>query len=79
MKKQQLIEEVLRLDGNVMTSEQIGIAKSLIRDLKAQRDMAVRGLEKIANDPYKYGQRIQSMKRSAAETLAKIKSDEWVG
>lgn len=29
-------------------------------------------LQKIANDPYKFGQRVQAMKRIAADALAKI-------
>lgn len=70
--KIELIEEVLRLDGNVMTSEQIGIAKSLIRDLKAQRDMAVEALESMRD----YG---DVGGYSVDDFIAKIKSDEWVG
>lgn len=99
-----MIAEVLRLDGE----RQNGNADSgyallrktpemarLIRDLKAQRDMAVEALEGVLGcrsyDEHgefhgwrisagaSHGGGLTQRAIKADETLAKIKSDEWVG
>lgn len=85
----ELIEEVLRLDDDGRTQ-----AARLIRDLKAQRDMAVEALEDVL-DCRSFGEHgefngwrisagashgggLTQRAAKADETLAKIKSDEWV-
>lgn len=47
-----------------------------ITDLTRKLEIARDGLEVIANDPYPHGQRIQKMKRTAAQTLAQIEAKE---
>lgn len=87
--KNKLIEEVLRLDDDGRTQ-----MARLIRDLKAQRDMAVEALEQVLGcrsyDEHgefhgwrisagaSHGGGLTQRAAKADETLAKIKNDEWV-
>lgn len=47
-----------------------------ITDLTRQLEIARAALEAIANDPYQHGQRIQKMKSTATQALARLDKRE---